>query len=40
MEQAAVIRFFTLKRMKAMVIHTELESMYGPEALALPTGKK
>jgi hypothetical protein len=29
-----VIRFFTLKGPKASVIHTELELVYGPEALA------
>jgi hypothetical protein len=35
-----VIRFFTLKGLKARGIHTELESVYGPEALALLTVKK
>jgi hypothetical protein len=35
-----MIRFFTFKRLKARAIHTELESMYGPEALALPTVNK
>jgi hypothetical protein len=39
-EQQTVIRFFTLKELKARVIHTELESAYGPEAPALPTVKK
>jgi hypothetical protein len=28
-----VIRFFTLKGLKARAIHTELESVYDPEAL-------
>jgi transposase len=40
MEQRAVIRFFTLKRLKAKEIRAELESVYGPEALALSTVKK
>jgi transposase len=40
MEQRAVIRFFTLKGLKAKAIHAELESVYGGEALALPTVKK
>jgi hypothetical protein len=40
MEQGAVIRFFTFKRLKARAIHIELELMYGPESLALPTLKK
>jgi hypothetical protein len=40
MEQRAVIRFFTLRGLKAKAIHTELDSVYGPEALALPTLKK
>jgi hypothetical protein len=35
-----MIRFFTLKGLKANNIHTELELVYGPEALALPTVKK
>jgi hypothetical protein len=35
-----VNRFFTLKGLKARAIHTELESVYGPEALALPTMKR
>jgi hypothetical protein len=39
MEQPVVVRFFTLKGRKARVIHTELESLYGPEVLALPTEK-
>jgi hypothetical protein len=29
-----------LKELKARVIHTELESLYDPGALALPTLKK
>jgi hypothetical protein len=37
MEQRAVIHFFTLKGLKARAIHTELKSMYSPEALALPS---
>jgi hypothetical protein len=40
MEQRAVIRFFMLTELKAKEIRIELESMYGPEALALPTVKK
>jgi hypothetical protein len=35
MEQRMVIRFFTLKGLKAKDIHIELGSGYGPEALAL-----
>jgi hypothetical protein len=40
MEQPARIGFFTLKGLKARASLTELESGYGPEALALPTVKK
>jgi hypothetical protein len=40
MEQRAVIRFFTLKGLKAKEIRAGLESAYGPEALALSTVKK
>jgi hypothetical protein len=40
MEQRAVIRFFTPKGLKAKAIDAELESVYGGEALALPTVKK
>jgi hypothetical protein len=40
MEQRVVIHFFTLKRRRATAIHTELESVYNPEALALPVVKK
>jgi transposase len=40
MGQKAVIRFFTLKGLKAKEIRAELESVYGPEALALSTVKK
>jgi hypothetical protein len=40
MEQRVVIRFFTLKELKARAIHTKLESVYGPETLALLTLKK
>jgi transposase len=40
MEQRAVIRFFTLKGLKARDIQAELKSVYGPEALALSTVKK
>jgi transposase len=39
-EQRAVIRFFTLKGLKAKEIRAELESVYGPEALALSMVKK
>jgi hypothetical protein len=39
MEQRAVIRFFTFKGLKATNIHTELELVYGLEALPLPTVK-
>jgi hypothetical protein len=35
MEQRAVIRFFTLKGSSPRDIHTELESVYGDEALCL-----
>jgi hypothetical protein len=38
MEQQGVIRFFTLKGLKARAIHTELESVHVPDAPALPTG--
>jgi hypothetical protein len=34
MERQAVIRFFTLRWLKVRAIHTELESLYGPEVLA------
>jgi transposase len=37
-EQRAVIHLFTLKRLRARAIHTELESV--TEALAVPTVKK
>jgi transposase len=40
MEQRAVIRYFTLKRLKDREIQTELESMYGPEAFARSTVTK
>jgi hypothetical protein len=30
-----VIRFFTIKKMKASAIHIDFDSVYGPEALAL-----
>jgi hypothetical protein len=40
MEQRAVIRFFILRGLKAREIQTELESVHGPEALALSTVKK
>jgi hypothetical protein len=39
MEWRAMIRFFTLKRLKARAIHTKVRPMYGPGALALPTVK-
>jgi hypothetical protein len=35
-----MIRFFRFKGLKAKYIHTERESVYHPEALALPTVKK
>jgi hypothetical protein len=35
-----VKRFFALKELKARVIHTELESVYGSEAPAVPTVEK
>jgi hypothetical protein len=35
-----VIHFFTLNELKARAIHTELESVYEPEAAALPIVKK
>jgi hypothetical protein len=40
MELRAVIHLFTLKGLKAQNIHTELEPVYAPEALALPMVKK
>jgi hypothetical protein len=40
MEQRGVVRFFTLKGLKTRAIHTEHESVYGREALALLTVKK
>jgi hypothetical protein len=40
MEQRVVVRFFTLKGLKAANIHAELELVYGLEALPLPTAKK
>jgi hypothetical protein len=40
MEQPAVIRSVTLKGMKAGAINTEIESVYGLEALARPTVKE
>jgi hypothetical protein len=40
MEQRAVIRFFTLKGLKAKEIRAEPESVYGTEALTLSTLKK
>jgi hypothetical protein len=40
MEERAVIRFFTRKGLKAEGIHTELECLYRPEDVALPTLKK
>jgi hypothetical protein len=38
-EEQVMIRFFMLKGLKARALHTELESMDGVEALALPTAK-
>jgi hypothetical protein len=40
MKQRRLVCFFKFKRLKARVIHTELESVYGQEALALQTVKK
>jgi transposase len=40
MEQRAVIWFSTLKGLKAKEIRAELESVYGPEALARSTVKR
>jgi hypothetical protein len=40
MEQRVVIRFFTLKRVKARAIRTELESVDGPETFARLIVKK
>jgi hypothetical protein len=40
MGQPAVIRSFILKGLKARVVHTELESVDSPEALALATVTK
>jgi hypothetical protein len=40
MEQRVMILFLTLKGLKARAIHTELKSVYVPDALALPTMKK
>jgi hypothetical protein len=40
MQQRAVIQFFTLQALKAREIHTELESVYRPEGLALLRVKK
>jgi transposase len=40
MEWRAVVRFFTLKGLKARAIHTERELVYRPEALARPTVRK
>jgi hypothetical protein len=34
-----VIHFFTLKGLKAKDIHAGLESVYGPEVLAMPPVK-
>jgi hypothetical protein len=39
-EQRAAIRFFVLKGLKVRAIHTEFESVYGPEVLTLPAMKK
>jgi hypothetical protein len=40
MEQQAVIRFFTLKHLRAFSIAAELKSVYETEALALSTMEK
>jgi hypothetical protein len=40
MERRLMNRLFMHKELKARAIHTELESVYGPGALALPTVKK
>jgi hypothetical protein len=40
LEQRAVIRLFALREPKTRATHTELESVFGSEALALPTVKQ
>jgi hypothetical protein len=40
MEQRAVVRFLTLKKLSAMDIMAELEAMYGYETLSLSAVKK
>jgi hypothetical protein len=40
LEWRVIIRFFTLKRVKARAIHTELDSVHSPEALVLSTVRK
>jgi hypothetical protein len=40
MEQKAIIRFFTLKGLKAKAIQAELESVYGTDACKLSTVTK
>jgi hypothetical protein len=40
MEQRAVIRFSTLKGMKARAVHTKLESAYCPKVFPLLMVKK
>jgi hypothetical protein len=39
MEQQTVILLFTFNRLKLKDLHTELESVYGPEASILPKVK-
>jgi hypothetical protein len=39
MEQQALIPLFILNGLKSGVVHTKLETVSGPEALALPTVK-
>jgi hypothetical protein len=40
MGQRAVISFFTRKELEVRTVHTELEPVYGPEALVPPTVRK
>jgi hypothetical protein len=40
MEQRQIVRFFTLKSLKAKEIEMELTSMYGDEALSISAMKK
>jgi hypothetical protein len=40
MGHRAAINFFALKGLKSKDIHAEIESLFGPEVLALATAKK